>query len=34
MNRFVRIPITCVACVIWAGLALAQTPPPAAPTGR
>ena len=24
MNRFVRIPITVVACVVWAGLALAQ----------
>ena len=29
MNRFVRIPIAVVACVVWAGLALAQAPPPA-----
>ena len=29
MNRFVRIPITVMACVVWAGLALAQAPPPA-----
>jgi len=31
MNRFVRIPFTCTACVVWAALALAQTPPPATP---
>jgi lysophospholipase L1-like esterase len=31
MNRFVRIPITGMACVVWAGLALAQTAPPATP---
>jgi lysophospholipase L1-like esterase len=29
MNRFVRIPLTFIACVVWAGLALAQAPPPA-----
>src|SRR5438105_4767221 len=28
-----RIPITCVACVMWAGLAVAQPPPPATQTG-
>jgi lysophospholipase L1-like esterase len=33
MNRFVRIPVISVACVVWAGLALAQTAPPAAPPG-
>ena len=33
MNRFVRIPISCMACVMWAGLALAQTAPPATTTG-
>ena len=30
MNRFVRIPITVMASVVWAGLALAQAPPPTA----
>ena len=41
MNRIVRIPTTGMACVLWAGLALAQTAPPptqtappAAPGGR
>jgi lysophospholipase L1-like esterase len=28
MNRFVRIPVTLLASVMWAGLALAQTTPP------
>jgi hypothetical protein len=27
MNRFVRIPLTFVACTVWAGFALAQAPP-------
>ena len=31
MRRFVRIPITVLACVVYAGLALAQTSAPAAP---
>jgi lysophospholipase L1-like esterase len=37
MNRFVRIPLTCLAGLAWAGLALAQTAPPVTPapgTGR
>ncbi len=29
MNRFVRVPISVAASVLWAGLALAQGPPPA-----
>jgi lysophospholipase L1-like esterase len=29
MNRFVRTPLIFMACVVWAGLALAQTSPPA-----
>jgi hypothetical protein len=29
MNRVVRVPIAVVASVLWAGLALAQGPPPA-----
>jgi (4-O-methyl)-D-glucuronate---lignin esterase len=29
----IRIPVTCVACVIWAGLALAQPPPAATQAG-
>ena len=29
MNRFIRIPVTGLACVVWAGVALAQTAPPA-----
>ena len=33
MNRFLRIPLTCIACLAWAGLALAQTAPPATQTG-
>jgi lysophospholipase L1-like esterase len=32
MNRFFRISVTCMACVTWAGLALAQTAPPATQT--
>ncbi|MEO7272150.1 MAG: GDSL-type esterase/lipase family protein [Vicinamibacterales bacterium] len=32
MSRFFRIPITVMACVVWAGLAFAQTPAPAAPS--
>jgi lysophospholipase L1-like esterase len=32
-DRFVRIPLTCLAAVTWAGLALAQTAPPATQTG-
>jgi len=31
MRRFVRIPITVLACVVYAGLAFAQTSAPAAP---
>ena len=31
MHRFLRIPITGLACVVYAGLALAQTSAPAAP---
>ncbi|MEP6918085.1 MAG: GDSL-type esterase/lipase family protein [Acidobacteriota bacterium] len=31
MNRLVRIPITVMACVMWAGLAPAQTSAPATP---
>ena len=29
MNRFVRIPLTLIVCVAWAGFALAQATPPA-----
>ena len=32
MNRFVRLSVTCMACVMWAALALAQTAPPATQT--
>jgi lysophospholipase L1-like esterase len=32
MNRFVRVPITLMACAAWAGLALAQVAPPATGT--
>ena len=32
MNRFVRIPISCLVCLVWAGFALAQTAPPATQT--
>jgi lysophospholipase L1-like esterase len=28
LKHFVRIPVTCLACVMWTGLALAQTAPP------
>src|SRR4051794_3406394 len=31
MNRFVRIPIMVMTCVVWAGLGLAQTSAPTAP---
>jgi lysophospholipase L1-like esterase len=33
MNRFVRIPLTCMACLAWAGLTLAQTAPPPTQAG-
>jgi lysophospholipase L1-like esterase len=33
MNRFVRIPLTCMAGLAWAGFALAQTVPPATQAG-
>src|SRR6187402_838403 len=33
MNRFVRIPLTGIVCVLSAGLALAQTAPPATQAG-
>ena len=34
MNRIVRIPTTGMACVLWAGLALAQTAPPTQTAAR